>query len=230
VEYSTLSPENLAIHCFHSTDETAWAEFVRRFHPLIARVAIRVAREWGEESKQVVDDLIQDTYLKLFENRRDLAERFKPAHTDAIFGYIQVFTTNLVHDRFKASRSQKRGGGLTTSLGDKSEDAFSLKKSLSPPLADLDRVVLIRQIESCLQSIAPGETGRRDRQIFWLYYRAGLTARAIASLPAIGLSTKGVESTLTRLGSQIRDQLLGRRDMMPDFRKARKGKESIESL
>jgi len=143
VEYSTLSPENLAIHCFHSTDETAWAEFVRRFHPLIARVAIRVAREWGEESKQVVDDLIQDTYLKLFENRRDLAERFKPAHTDAIFGYIQVFTTNLVHDRFKASRSQKRGGGLTTSLGDKSEDAFSLKKSLSPPLADLDRVVLI---------------------------------------------------------------------------------------
>jgi len=33
----------------------------------------------------------------------------------------------------------------------------------------------------------------RDCAIFWLYYRQGLTAKAIAQLPDIGLTVKGVE-------------------------------------
>ena len=45
--------------------------------------------------------------------------------------------------------------------------------------AAMDRAVLLGQIDSCLQAIAPGEDGRRDRLIFWLYYRAGFTASAI---------------------------------------------------
>src|SRR5712671_627325 len=114
VDYSALTPADLAILCFKTTNEAAWAEFVLRFHPLIARVAIRVARKWGEGSTQAIDDLIQETYLKLYENRGTFVETFKPVHPDAIFGYIKVFTANLIHDRFKADRSQKRGSQVTT--------------------------------------------------------------------------------------------------------------------
>src|SRR5437667_159549 len=44
----------------------------------------------------------------------------------------------------------------------------------------------------------------RSRLIFWLYYRSGLSASAIASIPNIGLTTKGVESALLRLTRLVR--------------------------
>jgi hypothetical protein len=35
--------------------------------------------------------------------------------------------------------------------------------------------------------------------IFWLYYREGLTAKAISELPSIRLGVKRVENTIGRL-------------------------------
>jgi RNA polymerase sigma-70 factor (ECF subfamily) len=233
LNYSALTPADLAILCFKTTDEGAWAEFVRRFHPLIARVAIRVAREWGENSTQAIDDLIQETYLKLYENRGKFVEKFKPIHPDAIFGYIKVFTANLVHDRFKATHSQKRGSQLTASLDPADEVKFQSKESVRCGSPDLDRTVLIGQIESCLQSIAPGEDGRRDRQIFWLYYRSGLTANAIASIPAVGLTTSGVESALLKLTRLVKAALAPtsfRQEQQKDVAPDQKGFRQAESF
>ena len=62
----TSMPANeLVRSCPLSRDRKAWEEFVRRFHRLIAAVALRTARQWGEPSDRILDDLIQDTYLKL---------------------------------------------------------------------------------------------------------------------------------------------------------------------
>jgi RNA polymerase sigma-70 factor, ECF subfamily len=55
---------------------------------------------------------------------------------------------------------------------------------------------------------APLETKDRDRTIFWLYYRQGMTAKEITGLPGIGLSLKGVESALHRLVKLVRDHLV----------------------
>jgi RNA polymerase sigma-70 factor (ECF subfamily) len=224
-----MPAEDLVLACLQAGDESAWAEFVRRFHPLIASVVIRVARQWGETSPQTIDDLIQDTYLKLCADRSNFSQRFKPAHCDAIFGYIKVFTANLVHDHFKAHRSQKRNTATTTSI-----DAIP---ALHPGAAltvssdaAFNRTVLIHQIDACLQTIAPGPEGRRDRRIFWLYYRVGLPASEIAALPSIGLSTKGVESTLLRLSRQIRERLIESPQIVPSPQNAEKGNHSTESL
>jgi hypothetical protein len=50
----------------------------------------------------------------------------------------------------------------------------------------VEREVLLKEIDTCL-SERPTEA--TDRVIFWLYYRPGLTARAIAAVPSIGLAT-----------------------------------------
>jgi DNA-directed RNA polymerase specialized sigma24 family protein len=65
----------------------------------------------------------------------------------------------------------------------------------------------LQQIDAHLGRLAVGQNLERDRRVFWLYYRVGLTANAIASLPAIGLSTKGVESTILRLTRLLRQEL-----------------------
>jgi hypothetical protein len=47
----------------------------------------------------------------------------------------------------------------------------------------------------------------RDQTLFWLYYRHGMSASAIASLSTIGLSVKGVESAILRLTRQVRNHI-----------------------
>jgi RNA polymerase sigma-70 factor (ECF subfamily) len=207
VDYSTISAEELVLTCFQSGNELAWTEFVRRFQPLIARVVLRVARQWGESSRQTIDDLIQETYLKLCADRLQLLQTFRSTHEDAIYGYIKVFTANLVHDHFKGMRSKKRGGETATASID-GEDLDRLPQVSTSAAALLERGILIQQIDSCLREVSSGPDSIRDRKIFWLYYRTGLAASAIAAFPTIGLSTKGVESTLLRLTRQVRRRLV----------------------
>jgi RNA polymerase sigma-70 factor (ECF subfamily) len=223
-----MAPEDLVIACLQSGNERAWTEFVRRFHPLIARIALRVARQWGESSPQVIDDLVQETYLKLCADRLRALQTFKSAHKDAIYGYIKVFTANLVHDHFKIAHSHKRGGGATTASID-GESAGELPSGTSTP-ALLERDVLIQQIDACLRVVASGPGLERDRKIFWLYYRVGLAASAIASLPTIGLSTKGVESTLLRLTRQVRERLVGHKQNDPAQDSSEEGIWPAEAL
>lgn len=206
MDYASLAPEELLSACLGTRDENAWCEFVRRFHPLISRVVLRTARQWGETAVEAIDDLIQETYLKLCAIGPDLSQRFVPSHPDAIYGYIKVFAANLVHDHFKAAHSQKRAPG---------SPAVSLEEegpNRTPPsyisASAMDRNLLIQEVDKCLQAVSTGPDADRNRRIFWLYYRTGLTASAIATLPAIGLTTKGVESTLLRLTKQVRQRLV----------------------
>jgi len=229
VDYTRIPPEELFSACFQTGDESAWAEFVRRFHPLIASVVIRVARQWCEASPALIDDLIQDTYLKLCTDRGLLLQKFEPAHHDAIYGYIKVFTANLAHDHFKSARSQKRGGGAVRNSFENAEPLYK-GESLTSGAAALNRGVMVQQVNDCLRSITTGPNGDRDRRIFWLYFRVGLAAREIAALPTIGLATKGVESTLIRLTKQVRQRLVPAKSQGTDPGIQSEGIHPAESL
>lgn len=206
MDYSALSSEELVVACLARGDEQVWAEFVRRFQPLISIVVLRTARRRGDTSPDLLDDLIQETFLKLCADRESLLRKFRPDHPDSIFGYIKVLTTNLVHDYFKALHSQKRGRNLTSTLSDEDGPVESSRPSLSDAEA-IERKVLISQIEAALNALDTGLNSRRDRRIFWLHYRTGLSASAIAAVPGIGLTTKGVESILFRLTRQVKEKL-----------------------
>ena len=207
MDYASLSSEDLIVACAKGSDSAAWREFVRRFQPLIARVVLRVACQWGEPGSQVVDDLVQETYLKLCADGLRVLQSFKSAHKDAIYGYIKVLTANLTHDYFKVANSQKRGRGMVSVSLDEQKPGQAIE--LMPSSQEtFERQVLVGQIDLCLRRITSGPVAERDRRIFWLYYRVGLTASAIADFPNIGLSIKGVESTVLRLTRQVRHRLV----------------------
>ena len=79
-----------------------------------------------------------------------------------------------------------------------------------------ERRVLLREIDVHLRALVEGPHAARDRRIFWLYYRVGLPAASIAALPGIGLSTKGVESTLHRLTRELRERLAAGKPGAPE--------------
>ena len=206
VSFAQVSPEVLIGACVNA-DAGAWEEFIHRYHRLIAGVVFRTTQKWGESSPTTMDDLIQETYLKLCADEYRLLRAYDPKHPEAIYGYLKVITANVVHDRFKAWHSEKRGGDQIA------EDLTTLENRSGPGEAfgsrhAMEREILLREIDAHLNASLSGDTADRDRTIFWLYYRQGLTTKAIASLPAIGLTIKGVESTILRITRMIRTRMV----------------------
>ena len=89
--------------CSVNGEVGAWEEFVRRFHRLIAAAVLRTASRLGDCSTSTVDDLIQETYLKLCDNNFRILRGFGQRHPDAFLGYVRVVTANVVRDYIKTS-------------------------------------------------------------------------------------------------------------------------------
>jgi len=200
-----MSGEQLIRACAESNDGAAWEEFVSRFHRSISLSVIRTAYQWGEIPQRVVDDLVQETYLKLCADRCRLLRDFAIEHPEAVAGYIKTIAVNVAHDHFKSLHSQKRGSGETAQLLE-DVDPQAQSGSLGSPNA-MEREVLLKEIDRCLGTCSEGPDQERDRLIFWLYYQQGMSAKAIADLPTVGLTAKGVESAILRLTRLVREQL-----------------------
>ena len=214
VSFAQLSPEALIQLCING-DAGAWEEFMHRYHRLIAGVVFRTSQKWGESSPTTIDDLIQEIYLKLCADEYRLLRGYDPKHPDAIYGYFKVIAANVVHDRFKALHSEKRGGDQIVEDLTALENRSGVDEGLGTKQA-MEREILLREIEAHLEASLLGDTADRDRTIFWLYYRQGFTAKAIASLPAIGLTIKGVESTILRITKLVRTRVVETRLVNPD--------------
>ncbi len=157
--------------------------------------------------QQVVDDLIQETYLKLCADKCRLLRDFSVQHPGAIIGYIKTIAVNVAHDYFKALHSKKRGSGVTSQL---IEDLEPKAHSSSLGGQDaMEREVLLKEVYRCLETCTAGPDQERDCLIFWLYYQQGMSANAIAGLPTVGLTAKGVESAIFRLSRLVREQIAG---------------------
>jgi len=201
---SKLSPQDLLRLCLQSQDQSLWLEFVHRFQPLIGGVVVKSIRRWTTPIPNLVDDLIQETYLKLCANDFRALRQFDCQHDNALFGFLKVVASNVVHDHFRGSYSLKRGSGKQE---DDMEKAGATTAASADFAATAERKILMAEIGRCLESHAGETNSARDQAIFWLYYRQGLTAKAISELPGIELTVKGVESTLLRLTRLLREKM-----------------------
>jgi RNA polymerase sigma-70 factor (ECF subfamily) len=200
-----LSTQELLQLCLKSHDEAMWTEFVRRFQPLIARVVIKSLCCRGKFNLSLVDDLVQNTFLKLCANDFKALRNFDFRHENALFSFLKVITQNVVEDDIRRKQSDKNNGGKEP---EDLDQVYATPARDSTP-ASVETRVLMGEIERCLQTLASEPNFARDYTIFWLYYRQGYTAKQISELPGIGLSVKGVESTLLRMIRLLRDKLNG---------------------
>src|SRR5689334_89996 len=106
-----MSVEELIRACAISNDGAAWEEFVGRFHRPVSISIVRVAQKWGAIPQQVVDDLVQETYLKICADQCRSLLNFSTLHPEAVAGYVRTIALNVANDHFKALHSKKRGSG-----------------------------------------------------------------------------------------------------------------------
>jgi len=203
--YSELSSIQLVRECAASKNADTWAEFIRRFQPVIAAAVLRTARLFGEPPRQLLDDLVQDTYLKLCENDSRLLRSFQPRADDSIFGYLKVVAANVAHDHFKSALAGKRGASQTEAMGEPVQ--IDPRTKGTDIEEGIHRHLQLEEIDKVLRQVTEGKDQERKCMIFWLRHRQGLTASEIAALPGTGLSTEGVESVLLRLSVMIRGHI-----------------------
>jgi RNA polymerase sigma-70 factor (ECF subfamily) len=172
----------------------------------ISLTVMRTASLFGEPSRSVVEDLVQVTYLKLWEDGCRLLRDFAVQHPEAILGYLKKTAANATRDYFKHRHAQSSGGDrLHVSTSDVDPQAGQEVQGSQEKIA---LGVFLNEVDDHLKRGLTGPDQERDRMIFWLYFRQGMSSKEIASLPAIGLGPKGVGSVIERLKHFIREQIL----------------------
>jgi RNA polymerase sigma-70 factor, ECF subfamily len=201
-----MSLRDVVCLCAGPCDDEAWEEFLSRVRKPIRLIVMRTAGLWGGHSQSLVDDLVQITYLKLWEGGRLLLRDFAVQRPEAILGYLKRVAANATHDYFKHNRSQSSGGGeLHVSTSDVDPEAGRENHGSEEQIAS---GVFLNEVDEHLKRCLTGPDQDRDRVVFWLYFRQGMSTREIASLPTIRLSAKGVGSVIERLKHSLRDQIL----------------------
>jgi len=195
--------------CAGTNDSAPWEEFVARFERPISLSVMRTACQLGKPALQVVDDLVQETYFKLCADKCRRLLDFATAHPEnlTVTRYIKAIAINVTLDHYKALHSRKRGEGETDQFPEEGEPQAHAGAFGGPDA--MDREVLLKQIDDRLHSCAAGPNQVRDCLIFWFYYLQGMSAKAIAPLPGIELTAKGVEAVIFRLVRCVRRQLGG---------------------
>jgi RNA polymerase sigma-70 factor (ECF subfamily) len=213
VDWSNISADRLMQSCTQLGSIDAWAEFIRRYHSVLTSAAVRVSRRWGCGTSDEIDDVVQEIYLRLCADAASILATFRDPRADAIFGFLKVVSTNIAHDYFRRRSALKRGTRIAVNV--KNIDSLPAISS-DAAWAILDRRLTLEEIDVMLLTYTTGEKGPRDRAVFNFYYRHGMTAQAIAELPGIGLTSKGVEAVLYRLIKAIRQGMTGVQEKSAD--------------
>jgi RNA polymerase sigma-70 factor (ECF subfamily) len=214
MRYSCLSLKDLVcLLCADSCDDEVWEEFVSRVGRPISLTIIRTtlsASKGDKPSQSLVEDLRQDTYVKLLQGGCRLLRDRAIQHPETLLGYLKVTAANVTRDHFKHIGRQSGGGDNPhVSTSDVDPEAG---KQVDGSQERIAFGVLENEIDELLKHFLTGPDQERDRTIFWLYFRQGMSTKKIASLPSIvGLTAKGVGSVIERLKHGIREQIVGSR-------------------
>jgi len=142
--------------------------------------------------------------MKLYDPDRNPLSRFKPRHPASARAFLRVVTMNLVYDHLRAGRRET--SHVAFSSDEESHDRLPAPSQAGGSPSSIERGILLEQVNSALAD-SEAATAGRDRQIFWFHYREGMSPREISKLPWVGLTVKGVESTLFRVTKLVRHKL-----------------------
>ncbi len=190
------SDEQIVRRCCDAPGAEVWSEFVRRFSPVIA---VGVLRALGKcTAPDQVEEHVQSTLANLCERQYHALRLVNGLPPAAIRSYVRTMGANEAISAFRSRKYEVSMDG---------EDPGTTPRP--------DREILLRQVFDHLRRCT-GENAQRDRLIFELYYRTGLTAIAISRTPGIELTQKGVETRLLRMIDCLRRHLTpGPRGLMP---------------
>src|SRR5205807_31482 len=140
--------------CLSHNKVEAWQEFVRRFQPLISGVIRQVIRSYDDHSSGLVEQLTQDTFMKLCDEDCKRLRKVTLADDESLCRYLRVVARNVACDHFRADDAGKRGRSLYGGDLEVAErhQAAIFEKGLSAT----EKKLLLKEIDKFLRKITKG--------------------------------------------------------------------------
>ena len=177
VPHGQLSHVDLVRACASATDSVAWDEFVERYNRFICLAVLRAycqrgGRRYHSVDVDLVNDLVQEVYLKLCESTRGALRGFRGENDAAVFVYIGRVAISVVVDHLRRSGARKRGSdavSLDATVEDEDGREVSLADRLvapgPTPEQEAAASLLRAQVTEILGRSLRGRNAERDMRI-----------------------------------------------------------------
>lgn len=183
----------------NSRNASECEEFIRLAQPVVAAGVVRAVSRWRRPAREQIDDFVQETFVRLYANNAKVLRDFRGTTSLALAAYLRVVASSVVLDSFRSTMAQRHGAGQAMQNLD---DMGAVLPSSADTFKSVEQSLLTEKINRCLQAEKD-----RDRSIFWLYFRQGLSARQISEMRQLDIGSKGVETTIFRVSRAVRECL-----------------------
>lgn len=201
-QLATLGGVDLMRQCALNLSATdLWAEFHSRYRRRILLFLMRAFRARGGNSDdfvQCADDWVQEVFTKLVQNGGRALLSFRGTTEFSVYAFLGSIAASVVADQLRLQRAQRRSATVV---------AIDEVPDSTAPYVDggdafrglLEFIDLERTLLTDMETKNP----ERDFLIFRLYFIDGLSAREIAAMPGLKLTTSGLEKVLERARKRL---------------------------
>ena len=199
------SPQLFHLCAAQPQHDEYWAEFVRRFNPLLVRSITVAWRRHGQSvwpAPDLAADLLQDVYAAIVNRDFHLLRNFR-GNTDAeAEAYLAHAAINQTIS-FLRNRHALRRHAPEISLHDWLEEKGEQAAARPPRPAALSESELLGVLKKCFD----GPNSRRDILIFLLYARDGYSVTEIAQLNVAELKETSIANLLGQMKTRLKKYL-----------------------
>jgi RNA polymerase sigma factor (sigma-70 family) len=199
-----MSTELLRLCAKDLRNSELWDEFYARFRRKILLYLLRAFRTRGgrsEEFTRYSDDWMQEFFTKLVQNDGHAINSFRGTTEESVCAFLCTIAVSIVADQLRFQRALRRRAQVLS---------LDRVETASVPPADSEArfvaIVKLIDVEKMLRADDHSKNPARDLLIFKLHFVEGLSPREIASIPALKLTTSGLEKVLGRLRNRLIQQ------------------------
>ena len=218
VDFNQMSHVELVRSCA-TNDAVAWEEFVSRYNRFICLAVLRAYCQRGGRRAYSVDvdlinDLVQDVYLKLFESTRGALQTFRGANDAAVFVYIGRVAISVVIDHLRRSGARKRGSdvaSLDAPIADEEGRETTLAERLvgsgPTPEQEATAALLRDQVSGILGRSLRGRNAERDLRIAEAFIFDECSLAEISERLGGKIRESGIKSSIRRTTMRLRGEI-----------------------
>lgn len=191
-------------------------EFMSRYESVIRNAVTqaiykRKEKAYYEAIQALIEDMVNETYCRLFQNDSQVLRAFAGRHANSIFAYLRTIAFSVVSNQFRARRRHHAPEQLQSldAIEEKynnawPEDGAAISQSAWSGHQTAECKSIEEMIRANFRSAFRAANVNRNFIIFKLHFLYGYHSHEIARIKGMGLSEHGVGNTADRIRQCLR--------------------------